>query len=103
VSALVRLVVGLIVLWIALAAAFSLIFLDVQPKSKRFFVRAIFLALFPCLTDYLTCSSSFLSHLRFYSLSHTSMSSIQPSCFSDSQSQHRFARLPSASRTSRNC
>jgi hypothetical protein len=103
VSALVRLVVGLIVLWIALAAAFSLIFLDVQPKSKRFFVRAIFLALFPCLTDYLTCSSSFLSHLRFYSLSHTSMSSIQPSCSSDSQSLHRFARLPSASRTSRNC
>jgi hypothetical protein len=42
VSALVRLVVGLIVLWIALATAFSLIFLDVQPKSKRFFVRVIF-------------------------------------------------------------
>ncbi|KAH7920856.1 hypothetical protein BV22DRAFT_1198643 [Leucogyrophana mollusca] len=38
VSALVRLVVGLIVLWIALATAFSLIFLDVQPKSKRFFL-----------------------------------------------------------------
>ena len=43
VSALVRLVVGLIVLWIALATAFTLIFLDVQPKSKRFFVCAIFL------------------------------------------------------------
>lgn len=42
VSALVRLVVGLIVLWIALATAFSLIFLNVQPKSKRFFVRVIF-------------------------------------------------------------
>lgn len=40
-SALVRLVVGLIVLWIGLAAGFSLIFLDVQPKSKRFFVRPI--------------------------------------------------------------
>lgn len=38
ISALVRLVVGLIVLWIGLAAAFSLIFLDVKPKSKRFFV-----------------------------------------------------------------
>ncbi|KAG2346583.1 hypothetical protein BDR05DRAFT_959516 [Suillus weaverae] len=38
VSALVRLVVGLIVLWIGLAAGFSLIFLDVQPKSKRFFL-----------------------------------------------------------------
>ncbi|TFK60651.1 hypothetical protein BDN72DRAFT_828762 [Pluteus cervinus] len=38
VSALVRLIVGLIILWIGLAAAFSLIFLDVQPKSKRFFL-----------------------------------------------------------------
>ncbi|KAL4063451.1 hypothetical protein V8B97DRAFT_2020803 [Scleroderma yunnanense] len=37
-SALVRLVAGLIVLWIALAVAFSLIFLDVHPKSKRFFL-----------------------------------------------------------------
>jgi hypothetical protein len=37
-SALVRLIVGLIVLWIGLAAGFSLIFLDVHPKSKRFFV-----------------------------------------------------------------
>ena len=39
VSGLVRLIAGLIVLWIGLAAAFSLIFLDVKPKSKRFFVR----------------------------------------------------------------
>lgn len=38
VSALVRLIVGLIVLWIGLAAGFALIFLDVHPKSKRFFV-----------------------------------------------------------------
>lgn len=38
VSALVRLIVGLIVLWIGLATGFSLIFLDVHPKSKRFFV-----------------------------------------------------------------
>ena len=38
-SALVRLVLGLLILWIGLATAFSLIFLDVQPKSKRFFVR----------------------------------------------------------------
>ncbi|KAG2148147.1 RGS domain-containing protein [Suillus bovinus] len=37
-SALVRLVVGLVVLWIGLSAGFSLIFLDVQPKSKRFFL-----------------------------------------------------------------
>ncbi|KAG5645665.1 hypothetical protein DXG03_005502 [Asterophora parasitica] len=37
ISALVRLIVGLITLWIGLAAGFSLIFLDVTPKSKRFF------------------------------------------------------------------
>lgn len=42
VSALVRLVVGLIVLWIGLAVAFSLVFLDVHPKSKRFFVSFAF-------------------------------------------------------------
>ncbi len=41
VSALVRLIVGLIVLWIGLAVGFSLIFLDVHPKSKRFFVSNI--------------------------------------------------------------
>jgi len=37
-SALVRLVAGLISLWIGLATAFSLIFLDVKPKSVRFFL-----------------------------------------------------------------
>ena len=41
VSALVRLIVGLIVLWIGLAVGFSLIFLDVHPKSKRFFVSPL--------------------------------------------------------------
>lgn len=38
VSALVRLVAGLVILWIALAVAFSLVFLDVKPKSVRFFL-----------------------------------------------------------------
>jgi hypothetical protein len=38
VSALVRLCVGLLVLWAGLATAFALVFLDVTPKSKRFFV-----------------------------------------------------------------
>ena len=38
ISALVRLILGLIILWIGLAAAFSLVFLDITPKSKRFFV-----------------------------------------------------------------
>jgi len=42
-SALVRLIAGLIVLWIGLAAGFSLIFLDVQPKSKRFFLLIPFM------------------------------------------------------------
>ncbi|KAF8880513.1 hypothetical protein BD779DRAFT_1761765 [Infundibulicybe gibba] len=37
-SALVRLIAGLILLWIGLAVAFSLVFLDVKPKSKRFFL-----------------------------------------------------------------
>ena len=41
ISSLVRLIGGLIVLWIGLAAAFALIFLDVHPKSKRFFVSLI--------------------------------------------------------------
>lgn len=38
VSSLVRLIAGLIILWIGLAVGFALIFLDVHPKSKRFFV-----------------------------------------------------------------
>jgi len=38
ISALARLILGLIILWIGLAAGFALIFLDVLPKSKRFFL-----------------------------------------------------------------
>jgi hypothetical protein len=38
VSALVRLIAGLIILWVGLAVAFSLVFLDVKPKAKRFFL-----------------------------------------------------------------
>lgn len=41
VSAFIRLVAGMIILWVTLAVAFSLIFLNVQPKSKRFFVRIV--------------------------------------------------------------
>ncbi|KAF8271112.1 RGS domain-containing protein [Lactarius quietus] len=37
-SALVRLVAGLISLWVGLATAFSLVFLDVKPKSVRFYL-----------------------------------------------------------------
>ncbi|KAM6494973.1 RGS domain containing protein [Amanita muscaria] len=38
ISALVRLIAGLITLWVGLSVAFSLIFLDVQPRSKRLFL-----------------------------------------------------------------
>ncbi|KZV83978.1 regulator of G protein signaling superfamily [Exidia glandulosa HHB12029] len=38
VSALVRLIAGLVCLWAGLATAFALVFLDVQPKSVRFFL-----------------------------------------------------------------
>ncbi|KIJ62238.1 hypothetical protein HYDPIDRAFT_94705 [Hydnomerulius pinastri MD-312] len=51
-SALVRLVVGLIVLWIGLAAAFALVFLDVQPKSKRFFLFIPFAFAILCLISH---------------------------------------------------
>ena len=52
-SALVRLVAGLICLWIGLATAFSLVFLDVKPKSVRFYVRIIIYSEFGrCLTEF---------------------------------------------------
>ncbi|KIJ09001.1 hypothetical protein PAXINDRAFT_172677 [Paxillus involutus ATCC 200175] len=51
-SALVRLVVGLIILWIGLAAAFALIFLDVQPKAKRFFLFIPFTLAILCLISH---------------------------------------------------
>jgi len=38
VSALFRLCVGLVALWVGLATAFALIFLDVKPKAHRFFL-----------------------------------------------------------------
>ncbi|KAJ7054100.1 RGS domain-containing protein [Mycena amicta] len=52
VSSLVRLIVGLITLWIGLAAAFSLVFLDVQPKSKRFFLFIPFTIAVLCLVSH---------------------------------------------------
>ncbi|KAF7978390.1 hypothetical protein HWV62_781 [Athelia sp. TMB] len=52
VSSLVRLVVGLIVLWIGLAVAFALIFLDVTPKSKRFFLFIPFTIAILCLISH---------------------------------------------------
>jgi hypothetical protein len=65
VSALVRLIVGLLVLWIGLATGFSLIFLDVQPKSKRFFVRILVCDVVSSLTIILLPSSLSHSHSQF--------------------------------------
>ena len=77
-SALVRLISGLIVLWIGLAVGFSLIFLDVEPKSKRFFVSPLFLLPFMRLLMSFS-SSSFRLRSRFSYSSHISMSWIQSS------------------------
>lgn len=38
ISAMIRLVLGLLLMWIALSTAFSFIFLDVKPKAKRLWV-----------------------------------------------------------------
>lgn len=42
-SALVRLCVGLLTLWIGLSIGFSMIFLDAQPRSKRFWILIPFM------------------------------------------------------------
>ncbi|KAJ7319062.1 RGS domain-containing protein [Mycena albidolilacea] len=52
ISALVRLIVGLLTLWIGLAAAFALVFLDVHPKSKRFFLFIPFTIAVLCLVSH---------------------------------------------------
>ncbi|KAJ7220552.1 RGS domain-containing protein [Mycena pura] len=52
VSSLVRLIIGLLTLWIGLAAAFSLVFLDVHPKSKRFFLFIPFTIAVLCLVSH---------------------------------------------------
>jgi hypothetical protein len=57
-SALVRLVAGLISLWIGLATAFSLIFLDVKPKSVRFYVRITLIRILGVFAE--SCSKLFL-------------------------------------------
>lgn len=49
ISALARLILGLIILWVGLAVGFALIFLDVLPKSNRFFVRSLALFLRRCI------------------------------------------------------
>jgi hypothetical protein len=52
VSALVRLILGLLILWVGLAVAFSLVFLDVQPKSKRLFLFIPFTISILCLVSH---------------------------------------------------
>lgn len=73
VSALVRLILGLLTLWIGLAAAFSLIFLDVQPKSKRFFVSMPFYIPEAYLTSYCSCSFPLPSPFSALYLTNTSL------------------------------
>ena len=104
ISALVRLVLGLIILWIGLATAFSLVFLDVTPKSKRFFVsipsNLVLLFKFPPLT-YL-CSYSFRFHLLYFSLFLISTNLTRSSFSSANPKQHPFGPSPFASLMSRN-
>lgn len=42
ISAMIRLVLGLLLMWVALSTAFSFIFLDVKPKTKRLWVSLRF-------------------------------------------------------------
>ena len=39
ISAMIRLVLGLLFIWVALSACFAFVFLDTRPKSKRLWVR----------------------------------------------------------------
>jgi hypothetical protein len=103
ISALVRLVLGLLILWIGLAAAFSLVFLDVTPKSKRFFVsihQTLDLFKFPPLTC--LCSYSFRFHLLYSSLFLISTNLTRSLFFLANPRQHPFGRSPSTSLMSRN-
>ena len=105
VSALVRLVVGLIVLWIGLAAGFSLIFLDVHPKSKRFFVSPTpYLLLSLPLTPWRArFSSSSPTPLPSYASYLTNTSSTPSWCFLVNPRQRLSALYGSENRMSKNC
>ena len=104
-SALVRLIVGLVVLWIGLAVGFSLIFLDVEPKSKRFFVSPSFLlpTMQSLISGLPSSSSSFRLRLRFSYSSHTSTSWIRSSSSSVNQNLHPSVLSLFANPTSRSC
>lgn len=62
VTALLRMLIGSFVLWVGLSIGLSLIFLDVRPKSRRFFV-SISLS-FPLISTYLRYRYSFRSSLQ---------------------------------------
>lgn len=98
ISALVRLILGLIILWIGLAAAFALVFLDVHPKSKRFFV-SISLASSTLPLPKLTFPSSFSFRSRSLSSSwyHTNMNWTLSSSSSGNPKQLLSAHSPFAS------
>ena len=100
ISALVRLILGLITLWIGLAAAFSLVFLDVKPRSKRFFVRVIIFFQFLVLTYTCSYSSRFRSLYFFLFLINTNLTQFLSSLANPRQ--HRSVRSPFESLMSRN-
>jgi hypothetical protein len=103
ISALVRLVLGLLILWIGLATAFSLVFLDVTPKSKRFFVsvhQTLVLFKFPRLTR--LCSYSFRFHLLYFFWFLISTNLTRSLFSSANPRQHPFGPSPFASLMSRN-
>jgi hypothetical protein len=54
ISALLRLLAGFLVLWVGLSVGFSLIFLDVYPKSRRFYVSVFYIYSAATLTDIVT-------------------------------------------------
>lgn len=106
VSALVRLVAGLIILWIALAVAFSLVFLDVKPKAKRFFVSSSFYPSLFFLRLLMQLNLRFRSSLSpsrspSSSSSRTSTSSTLSSSSSASPRRRRSGRLLFGRSTSR--
>jgi hypothetical protein len=102
VSALVRLIFGLILLWIGLACGFSLIFLDIKPKSMRFFVSHPQYLSNDLLISPLRTSYSSRSRSPSFSSSRTNTSSTQSSSSSVSPRRRPSALCGSASRTSRN-
>ena len=101
-SALVRLIAGLISLWIGLATAFSLVFLDVKPKSVRFYVCILPKSFCELSTDILSsCSSP--SPLLYSSSSHISTNSTPSSSSSGRAKPLHSVPCESVNHTFGNC